>query len=37
VLTGTAADPAILRLLPPLSFSPAEAELLLGALDRVLQ
>ena len=37
VLTGTASDPAILRLLPPLSFSIAEADLLLGALDRVLQ
>lgn len=37
VLTGTAADPAILRLLPPLSFSTDEAELLLGALATVLQ
>lgn len=36
VLTGTASDPAILRLLPPLSFSIAEADLLLGALGRVL-
>jgi len=36
VLTGTASDPAILRLLPPLSFSLAEADLLLGALDKVL-
>ncbi len=36
VLTGTASDPAILRLLPPLSFSLDEAELLLGALSTVL-
>lgn len=36
VLTGTASDPAILRLLPPLSFSLDEAALLLKALDRVL-
>jgi acetylornithine/N-succinyldiaminopimelate aminotransferase len=36
VLTGTASDPAVLRLLPPLSFSVAEADLLLGALARVL-
>jgi len=37
VLTGTASDPAILRLLPPLSFSIEEADLLLGALGKVLQ
>ncbi|HTL06459.1 MAG TPA: aminotransferase class III-fold pyridoxal phosphate-dependent enzyme, partial [Gemmatimonadales bacterium] len=37
VLTGTASDPAILRLLPPLSFSLEEAELLLGALATELQ
>ncbi len=36
VLTGTASDPAILRLLPALSFSLAEADLLLGALGEVL-
>lgn len=36
VLTGTAADPAILRLLPPLTFSPPQAELLLAALRKVL-
>jgi acetylornithine/N-succinyldiaminopimelate aminotransferase len=36
VLTGTASDPAILRLLPPLSFSIGEADLLLDALTRVL-
>ena len=37
VLTGTASDPAILRLLPPLSFSVSEADLLLAALGKVLQ
>jgi acetylornithine aminotransferase len=36
VLTGTASDPAILRLLPPLTFSVGEADLLLAALDKVL-
>ena len=36
ILTGTAADPAILRLLPPLTFSRAEADLLLVALAEVL-
>lgn len=36
VLTGTASDSAILRLLPPLTFSVAEADLLLAALDQVL-
>jgi acetylornithine/N-succinyldiaminopimelate aminotransferase len=36
VLVGTASDPATLRLLPPLSFSMAEADLLLAALGRVL-
>ncbi len=36
VLTGTASDPATLRLLPALSFSMAEADLLLGALGEVL-
>ncbi|MEO8138902.1 MAG: aminotransferase class III-fold pyridoxal phosphate-dependent enzyme [Gemmatimonadota bacterium] len=36
ILTGTAGDPAILRLLPPLSFSRAEADLLLTALKEVL-
>lgn len=35
VLTGTASDPAILRLLPPLTFSVGEADLLLDALNRV--
>jgi acetylornithine aminotransferase len=36
VLVGTASDPATLRLLPPLSFSLPEADLLLSALGRVL-
>jgi len=36
VLTGTASDAVILRLLPPLSFSVGEADLLLDALTRVL-
>jgi acetylornithine/N-succinyldiaminopimelate aminotransferase len=36
VLVGTASDPGTLRLLPPLSFSVVEAELLLSALGRVL-
>lgn len=36
ILTGTSSDPAVLRLLPPLSFSAAEAELLLDGLREVL-
>ncbi len=36
VLTGTATDPRVLRLLPPLSFSRREADLLLAALAEVL-
>ena len=36
VLTGTSTDPNTLRLLPPLSFAPDEAELLLQALRAVL-
>ena len=36
ILTGTASDPAILRLLPPLSFSRSEADILLGALKEIL-
>jgi 4-aminobutyrate aminotransferase-like enzyme len=36
VLTGTASDPAILRLLPPLTFSPDEVNVLLARLDEVL-
>ncbi len=37
ILTGTATDPEILRLLPPLSFSVREADLLLTALKEILQ
>ena len=36
ILTGTASDPRVLRLLPPLSFSPGEADLLLAGLEEVL-
>lgn len=36
ILTGTASDPRILRLIPPLSFSRHEADLLLAALREVL-
>ncbi|MGH7528307.1 MAG: aspartate aminotransferase family protein [Gemmatimonadales bacterium] len=36
ILTGTATDPRVLRLLPPLSFSPSEADLLLAGLREVL-
>jgi acetylornithine/N-succinyldiaminopimelate aminotransferase len=36
ILTGTAADPQVLRLLPPLSFSVQEADLLLTGLREVL-
>lgn len=37
ILTGTATDPAVLRLLPPLSFSRREADILLAGLKDVLQ
>jgi acetylornithine/N-succinyldiaminopimelate aminotransferase len=37
ILTGTATDPLVLRLLPPLSFSQREADLLLAGLQEVLQ
>ncbi len=37
ILTGTSSDPAVLRLLPPLSFSAAEADLLLDGLREVLR
>lgn len=37
ILTGTANEPDILRLMPPLSFSREEANLLLGALHEVLR
>ena len=36
ILTGTATDPQVLRLLPPLSFSQREADLLLAGLEEVL-
>jgi acetylornithine/succinyldiaminopimelate/putrescine aminotransferase len=36
IITGTASDPMVLRLLPPLSFSPSEADLLLAGLKEVL-
>ena len=36
ILTGTSSDPTILRLMPPLSFSRTEANLLIDALRRVL-
>jgi acetylornithine/N-succinyldiaminopimelate aminotransferase len=37
ILTGTSTDPHVLRLLPPLSFSQAEADILLTGLKDVLQ
>jgi acetylornithine/N-succinyldiaminopimelate aminotransferase len=37
ILTGTASDPEVLRLLPPLSFSRREADILLGGLEEVLR
>jgi acetylornithine/succinyldiaminopimelate/putrescine aminotransferase len=37
ILTGTATDPRVLRLLPPLSFSQREADILLAGLKDVLQ
>lgn len=36
ILTGTASDPEVLRLMPPLSFTRGEADLLLAALGEVL-
>jgi acetylornithine/succinyldiaminopimelate/putrescine aminotransferase len=36
ILTGTATDPAILRLIPPLGFSHQEADLLVDGLKEVL-
>ncbi|HEU5050875.1 MAG TPA: aminotransferase class III-fold pyridoxal phosphate-dependent enzyme [Gemmatimonadales bacterium] len=36
ILTGTSSDPEVLRLLPPLSFSAREADLLLAGLGEVL-
>ncbi len=37
VLTGTASDPNVLRLMPPLTFSTQESDLVLGALEEALQ
>ena len=37
ILTGTSADPNILRLIPPLNFSRLEADLLLEGLKEVLE
>jgi acetylornithine/succinyldiaminopimelate/putrescine aminotransferase len=37
ILTGTSTDPEVLRLLPPLSFSHDEADILLRGLEDVLQ
>lgn len=37
ILTGTSTDPGVLRLLPPLSFSRPEADILLTGLKSVLQ
>jgi acetylornithine/N-succinyldiaminopimelate aminotransferase len=37
IITGTASNPEVLRLLPPLSFSRREADLLLAGLGDVLQ
>lgn len=36
IIVGTASDPSVLRLMPPLSFSASEAELLLQSLAEVL-
>ena len=36
IIVGTSSDPSVLRLMPPLSFSRSEAELLLQALAKVL-
>jgi acetylornithine aminotransferase len=36
ILTGTATDPEVLRLLPPLTLTQSEADLLLGGLAEVL-
>jgi acetylornithine/succinyldiaminopimelate/putrescine aminotransferase len=36
IITGTASDPGVLRLLPPLSFSAREADLVLAGLEEVL-
>jgi 4-aminobutyrate aminotransferase-like enzyme len=36
ILTGTSSDPEVLRLMPPLSFSVAEADQLIAALVEVI-
>jgi 4-aminobutyrate aminotransferase-like enzyme len=36
ILVGTASDPEVIRLMPPLSFSREEADLLLTALEEIL-
>lgn len=36
ILAGTSSDPEVLRLMPPLNFAMAEADLLLTALDKVI-
>ena len=37
ILTGTASDPNVLRLMPPLTFTIPECNLVLGALEEALQ
>jgi acetylornithine/succinyldiaminopimelate/putrescine aminotransferase len=37
ILTGTSGDPAVLRLLPPLTFTSREADILLAGLEETLQ
>lgn len=37
ILTGTSSDPNVLRLMPPLTFSTQDCDLLLGALEEALQ
>jgi acetylornithine/N-succinyldiaminopimelate aminotransferase len=37
ILTGTSGDPAVLRLLPPLTFTTGEADLLLAGLEEALR
>jgi acetylornithine/succinyldiaminopimelate/putrescine aminotransferase len=37
ILTGTSSDPNVLRLMPPLTFTTQESDLVLGALEEALQ
>lgn len=37
ILTGTSSDPTVLRLMPPLTFTTQESDLVLGALEEALQ